>query len=39
MGDTYHYNVPGIVIHMIHLIFWYMVSIYWIQKDHKSKYK
>ena len=21
MGDTYHYNVPGIVIHMIHLIF------------------
>ncbi|MDA7663823.1 hypothetical protein N8569_00815 [bacterium] len=21
MGDTYHYNIPGIVIHMIHLIF------------------
>ena len=21
MGDTYHYNVPGIVIHVIHLIF------------------
>ena len=21
MGDTYHYNIPGIVIHTIHLIF------------------